>query len=129
MIGNAWLDPDFIATTTRMAMWTPQTLSNGDVNEQSYALGWRFNPDIAQSGDDDKVLAYAHHGGVSKGAMSWLVVYPDHGLSVAVNINTRAETFSLFAGVEKKITAAFLERIEQLKGTKEISSRAAIERN
>ena len=53
-----------------MAMWTPQTLSNGDVNEQSYALGWRFNPDIAQSGDDDKVLSYAHHGGVSKGAMT-----------------------------------------------------------
>ncbi|MCZ6869422.1 MAG: serine hydrolase [Gammaproteobacteria bacterium] len=129
MIGNAWLDPDFIATTTRMAMWTPQTLSNGDVNEQSYALGWRFNPDIAQSGDDDKVLSYAHHGGVSKGAMSWLVVYPDYGLSIAVNINTRAETFSLFAGVEKKIAAAFLEQIAQLKGTKEISSRAAIDRN
>ena len=68
-------------------------------------------------------------GGVSKGAMSWLVVYPDYGLSIAVNINTRAETFSLFAGVEKKIAAAFLEQIAQLKGTKEISSRAAIDRD
>jgi CubicO group peptidase (beta-lactamase class C family) len=114
-IGNAWMDPDFIRPETRKTMWTPQVLSNGEVNEQSYALGWRFYPDAVHPGDSTKVLPYAHHGGVSKGAMSWLVVYPDYHLSIAVNINTRARTFGEFAEVEDRIAVLFLDRIEQLK--------------
>ena len=106
LIGNAWLDPSFISAATREAMWTPQVLTNGEVNEQSYALGWRFNPQRESNG---RVLSYAHHGGVSKGAMSWLVVYPEHGLSIAVNINTHGETFGDFARVELVLREAFLD--------------------
>lgn len=113
-IGNAWMDPDFIRPETREIMWTPQVLSNGEVNEQRYAIGWRFYPDAAHPGDSTRVLPYAHHGGVSKGAMSWLVVYPDYHLSVAVNINTRATTFSEFAEVEHRIVVPFLDRIDEL---------------
>ncbi len=111
LLGNAWLDPDFISPAVREAMWTPQVLANGEVNEQSYALGWRFNPDRETNG---RVLSYAHHGGVSKGAMSWLVVYPEHKLSIAVNINSRAETFSEFARVELALREAFLQALETL---------------
>jgi CubicO group peptidase (beta-lactamase class C family) len=111
-IGGAWLDPDFIDPATREAMWTPQRLSDGEVNVQSYAVGWRFNPGADWPGDPERSIAYAHHGGVSKGAMSWLVVYPAYGLSIAVNINSRAETFSAFARVEDEIAARFLDRIE-----------------
>jgi beta-lactamase family protein len=110
-IGNAWLDPNFISETTRNAMWTPQVLANGEVNEQSYALGWRFYQDREING---RTLSYAHHGGVSKGAMSWLVVYPDHGLSIAVNINTHGETFGEFASVEADIREAFLSAVESV---------------
>jgi CubicO group peptidase (beta-lactamase class C family) len=95
-------------------MWTPQLLSNGQVNEQSYALGWRFYRDALHPGDSTRVLPFAHHGGVSKGAMSWLVVYPAYHLSIAVNINTRADTFAEFAEVEDEIAALFLERMEEL---------------
>lgn len=114
-IGNAWMDPDFIRPGTRETMWTPQVLSNGEVNEQSYATGWRYYLDAVHPRDSTMILPYAHHGGVSKGAMSWLVVYPDYHLSIAVNINTRATTFGEFAEVEDRIAVLFLDRIEQLK--------------
>ena len=67
-------------------------------------------------GDDSRALPFAHHGGVSKGAMSWLVVYPDHRLSIAINTNTRAEEFSDFNAVEGEIAALFLGRLEELSG-------------
>lgn len=111
-IGGSWMDPNFISAETREAMWTPQVLRNGAVNEQSYAIGWRFYPDATWPGDDSRRLPFAHHGGVSKGAMSWLVVYPDYRLSIAVNINTRAEEFSEFSSVESELAALFLARIE-----------------
>jgi CubicO group peptidase (beta-lactamase class C family) len=115
-IGGHWMDPDFISTETRKAMWTPQALRNGEVNEQSYAIGWRYYPDARWPGDDSRALPFAHHGGISKGAMSWLVVYPDLDLSIAVNINTRAAEFWKFNAVEGEIAALFVTRIEQLLG-------------
>lgn len=113
-IGNAWMDPDFIRTETRERMWTPQRIADGEVNEQRYAIGWRYYPDAAHPTDSTRVLPYAHHGGVSKGAMSWLVVYPDYHLSIAVNINTRATTFGDFAEVERRIRVLFLDRMDEL---------------
>lgn len=115
-IGGAWMDSEFISTETREAMWKPQVLRNGEVNEQSYAIGWRFYPDATWPGDDSRALPFAHHGGVSKGAMSWLVVYPDYRLSIAININARAEEFSDFNAVEGEIAALFLGRLEELSG-------------
>lgn len=117
LIGGSWMDPSFISVETREEMWTPQTLRNGEVNEQSYALGWRYYPEATWPGDENRLLPFAHHGGISKGAMSWLVVYPDFHLSIAININTRAEEFSDFVAVEGEIRALFLERIEELNGS------------
>jgi serine beta-lactamase-like protein LACTB len=116
-LGGAWMDPAFITPETRAAMWTPQLLSDGEVNEQYYALGWRFSPHDTWPGDGSRLLPMAHHGGITKGAMSWLVVYPDFELSIAVNINTRAEEFGTFASVEDEIALLFLERIEELGGS------------
>ncbi|MBT5926776.1 MAG: hypothetical protein HOH33_09170, partial [Verrucomicrobia bacterium] len=113
-IGSSWMDPAFISTQTRETMWTPQVLQNGEVNEQSYAIGWRYYPDAKWPGDDSRALPFAHHGGISKGAMSWLVVYPDYQMSIAININTRIENYSDFNSLEGKILVLFLERIEQL---------------
>lgn len=109
------MDPDFISAETRGVMWTPQVLSSGEINEQSYALGWRYCPDATWPGDDDRALPFAHHDGVSKGAMSGLVVYPDYDLSIAVNINTVTEEFATFAAVEDEIAALFLQQIERLR--------------
>ena len=106
VVAGAWLDDDFIAPETRDRSWTPMPLNNGDVNEQSYAFGWRIGQSSTRFGDHE-ALQIVHHGGVSRGAMSWLVVYPDQGLAVAININTRTPQFSDFSGVEREITPLF----------------------
>jgi len=107
-LGSAWLDKDFIDASVRAQFWQPQRLATGDINAQSYALGWRVNPSslVAYQG---KPLLHAHHGGVSKGAMSWLVVYPELRLAVAINSNSKAETFQAFAAAEVALTKLLLE--------------------
>lgn len=90
-LGAAWLDPAFISPQTREAFWTPQTLADGAVNEQGYALGWRRNEGIRGAGE---TLVYVHHGGVSKGAMSWLVVIPEKDMAISMTINSLVWPFS-----------------------------------
>lgn len=96
-LGSAWLDPAFISAQTRERFWTPQTLSNGEINEQGYALTWRWN-------DASK---YAHHGGVSKGSMAWLAVYPGQSLVIALSINTKLADFARFSQVQTALVALF----------------------
>ncbi len=108
VIAGAWLKDDFIAPDTRALFWTPVTLNDGSVNPENYAIGWRVGVNTTRFGED-RPTPWAHHGGVSRGAMSWLVVYPDLGLSVAVNINTNTAEFGDFASAEPEITRAFAE--------------------
>jgi len=96
-LGAAWLDPSFISGTTREQFWTPQALSSGDINPQSYALTWRWNA----------VHQYAHHGGVSKGAMAWLAVYPEQSLAIALSTNTTLPLFSEFSSVQDDLVRLF----------------------
>ena len=86
-------------------------------------------PDATWPGDDSRILPFAHHGGTSKGAMRWLVVYPDYYLSIAVNINTRTEEYSDFNSVERKIALLFLRREPVVVGNRvhRRSSRVLIE--
>lgn len=106
-IASAWLDPAYIAPATRDAFWTPQRLANGEINEQGYAIGWRANPNLRLLGEDRPVWN-VHHGGVSKGAYSWLVIYPEHRLVIALNANARLDEFGDFMAIEQAITRAFL---------------------
>jgi serine beta-lactamase-like protein LACTB len=106
-IGSAWLDPAYISPATREAFWTPQRLSNGEVNAQSYAIGWRANPNMRLLAED-KPVWNVHHGGVSKGAYSWLVVYPEQRLVVALNTNARLDDFGDFMAIEQAISRTFV---------------------
>lgn len=108
-IGSAWLDPAYITPVTREAFWTPQRLANGEVNEQSYAIGWRANPNTRLLGED-KPVWNVHHGGVSKDAYSWLVIYPEQRLVVAFNTNARLDDFGDFMAIEQAITRVFLAK-------------------
>ncbi|GAB4200307.1 MAG: hypothetical protein Tsb002_36400 [Wenzhouxiangellaceae bacterium] len=109
-LGSAWLDPDFISAATRERFWTPQLLANGEVNEQSYALGWRASPTERFELAGQPLMA-VHHGGVSNGAMSWLVIYPEIGLVVALNMNTRIDVFRDFASAETRLTRLLLQQL------------------
>lgn len=116
ILGINWLNPDFIRPETRKTMWTPQALATGQINEQQYAIGWRFYSENQWPGDPGRKIRMAHHGGISKGAMSWLVVYPDYQLSIALNANARLDQFADFNEVEGKIAASFLSTLENMKG-------------
>lgn len=107
-IGAAWLDPAFISPATRAAFWTPQALADGQINPQSYAIGWRVQTSTALLGAD-RPVRIVHHGGVSKGAYSWLCLYPDLGIVVALNANARLDDFGAFMAIEQAITRQFLQ--------------------
>ena len=104
LLASSWLDTEFISGKTRETFWMPQPLNNGQVNEQNYALGWRSD-DTEING---AVHRRVHHGGVAKGAMNWLVLYPESGLAVNMSINTVVDSFSEFATFEKRLTELFI---------------------
>ncbi|MHA7872007.1 MAG: serine hydrolase domain-containing protein [Hyphococcus sp.] len=92
-MGSLMLDPDYVSAGTREAFWTPQRLANGAVNAQGYAIGWRWREwDVEGVG----VARNANHGGVSRGSQSWLLVFPDYGMAIAFNINSRTDEFHEF---------------------------------
>jgi len=93
-LGSGYLDRHFLNQTTVDTMWTPQQLSNGEINPQNYALGWREAKNLLL----DKYTAY-HHGGVSRGSQSMLIVTPELSLSIAANINVNTEVFWDFGEV------------------------------
>jgi len=101
-LGVAWLDDDFITSKTRQQFWTPQTLSDGSVNEQNYALNWRVS-----EATENIPFTYMHHGGVSKGSMAWLAVIPEKRMAVALTINTNVWPFSRWSGVFSDLVQLF----------------------
>lgn len=112
-IGAAWLDPAYIHPDIQQQFWTPQRLHNGQVNEQNYALGWRVTERDFLFCDKahplNKPIRYIHHGGVSDGAQSWLVVYPELQLVLAMNTNTVKENYCDFAVQAAGIIRPFLQ--------------------
>lgn len=103
-MGALALDTDYISEETRAAFWTPQRLANGEINEQHYAIGWRWREwDV----DGVGVARNANHGGVSRGAQSWLLVFPDYDMAIAFNINSRTDDFGDFGGAWKDIFREF----------------------
>ncbi|MEM9285854.1 MAG: serine hydrolase domain-containing protein [Pseudomonadota bacterium] len=103
-MGAMMLDDGYISAATRDEMWTPVPLANGEVNEQDYALGWRWR---AWEEEGFVVMRNANHGGVSRGSQCWLVVYPDFDMAIAYTINTRTEGFRPFGAFLPKIAVPF----------------------
>lgn len=112
-LGGAWFDDSFISTKTRNIFWQPQRLSNGKINEQNYAIGWRSNEQTILLGKE-KPVHNVHHGGISKGSYSWLNLYPKYKIAVALNSNARLDEFSDFANIEYPITREFLKLSEDI---------------
>ncbi|MEM9363728.1 MAG: serine hydrolase domain-containing protein [Bacteroidota bacterium] len=112
-MGNAWLaDSTFLSIETKKEFWTPVKLSNGKVNEQEYALGWRSWLQYEnESLLDGKSTWMVHHGGVSKGSMNFLVLFPEYGLVVNASINARTEHFGDFAKEVRNIANFFLNTL------------------
>lgn len=105
-LGSAWLDDNFITPKTRQQFWQPQQLSDGSINRQNYALGWRW----ANYEDEHGRIHNANHGGVSRGSQSWLMVIPERNMAVAVMINSNVEEFWDFGQVSMPLARLFFEK-------------------
>ncbi|MEO0576879.1 MAG: serine hydrolase domain-containing protein [Pseudomonadota bacterium] len=103
-LGVAWLDNDYLSPATRETFWTPQLMADGEVNAQHYALGFRWSK---WQTPDGETYEHANHGGVSRGAQSWLMILPAQRMAVAININRKTEEFGDFAVVYRDILEAF----------------------
>jgi serine beta-lactamase-like protein LACTB len=106
--GQGFISDNFISRNIRQEFWTSQKLNNGKVNNQSYAIGWRAN-ELNLRGELGWV-SYAHHGGVSRGAQSFLMVIPKYKLSLAVNINSNTEVFSDFSEIVRPLARLFISQ-------------------
>jgi len=105
-MGIAWVDEDYISAVTRQHFWTPQQLNNGETNPQDYAIGFRIrNYEVDGVGH----AWNANHGGVSRGALSWLLIFPDHEMALAFNTNAKTADgeFQPFAVVWEDLFRAF----------------------
>ncbi|MEM1433977.1 MAG: serine hydrolase domain-containing protein [Pseudomonadota bacterium] len=92
-LGTMYFDAGYLSAETRARFWQPQQLSDGSVNEQNYALGWRWREwDIEGVG----LVRAASHGGVSRGSQCWLLLYPDYLMSMAFCTNVKTEEFDTF---------------------------------
>ena len=103
-LGALVLDEDYLSARTRTKFWEPQKTADGMVNEQDYAIGWRWREyDVEGIG----VARNANHGGVSRGSQCWLLVFPDYDMAVAVTTNTNTEEFAEFGAIWRDIFVAF----------------------
>ncbi|MEM9744184.1 MAG: serine hydrolase domain-containing protein [Pseudomonadota bacterium] len=112
-MGARWLDDAYVSASTRAVFWKPQTLNDGSVNAQNYALGWRWREWTV---DGVGLARNANHGGVSRGAQCWLLVFPDFQLSIAFAINTRTDEFHQFGALYEPLLRAFVDTYQQSSG-------------
>ncbi len=103
-LGVKHLDEAFLSTQTTQSFWTPQSLNSGEVNEQDYAIGWRWREyDV----DGVGLVRNANHGGVSRGSQAWLMVLPDYNMAIAFCMNTNVDDFSDFNKIYSELISAF----------------------
>jgi len=110
-LGTAWLDEDFIAPDVRNDFWEPVSLINGDVNIQDYAIGWRRKSWTIKSVGN---VTHLNHGGISKGSQCWLMIVPEHGISIAISTNRRTDAFFDFADIYADLLEAFIPITQNL---------------
>ena len=77
-LAQSLLNNTYLQNATKELLWTPVTLSTGQ--KTNYGIGWR--KDV-----DKENRLYVHHGGSSIGGRSFLLIYPDEYLIVAITSN------------------------------------------
>ncbi len=104
-LGVKLLDDSFISAETRELFWTEQKISNGDMNPQGYALGFRIS---RFESEEYGPMYTAHHAGVGKGGQAWLIICPSVDMVMAIATNARSNDFSEFGGVQEGIFNTFV---------------------
>ena len=100
--------------TKQELLYEPQKLSSGEVNEQSYALGWR-NAQSKMFFDGQRRIHIVHHGGMAMGSTAFLVMFPDYNLSMAIATNRRLDSSVELLNILVPIANKMIARIEELR--------------
>lgn len=86
-LGSAVFRDEFLSQEVKRTMLTPVVLEGGEVNKQSYGIGWRMKP-MSAVGLDDRELAVVHHGGVTaNAATAFLLLVPEYKAALAFSSN------------------------------------------
>ncbi|ESQ75751.1 serine hydrolase [Asticcacaulis sp. AC402] len=104
-LGGAWIGNDLVPPAVRDAFWTPQTLKDGTVNVQNYALGWR----VGEIEVDGKKIRVVHHNGTAKGSSSSFMLFPDYGMAVSVMTNRGTQGGDPFHGFARELGLLMLK--------------------
>ncbi|PCI53239.1 MAG: hypothetical protein COB36_12400 [Alphaproteobacteria bacterium] len=87
LMTQAILMQDYVKPEIRDSLFfTPQKLASGEVNEQDYAFGWRSHLSTGTFGEERKIMI-SHHGGVAMGGIAFMIMYPEHDMSIAITVN------------------------------------------
>lgn len=86
-VGTALLGDDFVSAEAKKSLWTPLALANGSMNPENYAIGWRIDTSLRLLGEKHPTQIF-HHGGAQQGAAAFLMLLPEHGISIAVMSNS-----------------------------------------
>ena len=109
-MGNNLLFGDFLRDDTLELLFTPQPLSNGEINEQNYGIGWRIDEfNLVESDDSVTTLLAYHHGGTSNGANAFLILFPEQSVVVAIATNGHPWDQSEFRSAAFWIAKAFID--------------------
>ncbi len=110
MLGQGFINDTYLKPSIRKQFWTAQKLNSGEENWQGYGIGWRIHE--LDLGDGFDIQLYMHHGGVSAGAQSFLMVLPKYNMSVAINANIKTKKFADFNKVSYELARIFIREIE-----------------
>ena len=106
-LGNAFLSDGIFPATIRQQLSQAQRLNDGRVNPQNYAIGMRHDPDWPLHKKTMHVAAI-HHGGVAQGSTSWLIVFPQQQLVIALAINRQNRQFNELTRLGDAIAEQFI---------------------
>lgn len=91
LMTQAILSGEYIDSDLQESLFfTPQKLENGKINEQNYAFGWRTHMSSGTF-NKDRMTLISHHGGVAMGGIAFLIMYPEHNISIAVITNRQMD--------------------------------------
>lgn len=85
-LGQGLLSGLVLKKETVALLFTPQSLQNGKSTQ--YGLGWRI-------GTDSRERRIVHHGGTIDGGRTFLLLYPDADLIVAITANMSGVSINL----------------------------------
>ena len=86
IMGQGLLTYSILSQETVKLLFTPQLLTNG--KNTQYGLGWRI-------GTDSRGRKIIHHGGTIDGGRTFLLLFPDNDLLIAITANMSGVSINL----------------------------------